>query len=36
MTNVEDQNLAIARQFIERFLGKGEMNLAEQLLSENV
>lgn len=36
MTDVENQNLAIARQFIEQFLGEGDMSLAEQLLNEKV
>jgi len=36
MTEVETQNLAIARKFIEEFLGKGNMSLAEELLDENV
>lgn len=36
MTEIETQNLAIARTFIEEFLGKGNMSIAEQVLDENV
>ena len=35
-TETEHQNLAIARTFIEKFLGKGDMSVAEQVLDENV
>ena len=35
-TELETQNLAVARKFIEQFLGKGDMSVAEQLLDENV
>ncbi|MBD2777013.1 ester cyclase [Iningainema tapete] len=36
MTELENQNLAIARTFVEQFLGKGDMSVAEQVLDENV
>jgi predicted ester cyclase len=36
MTDQETQNLLVARAFIEQFLGKGDMNIAEQVLDENV
>lgn len=35
-TEIETQNLAIARIFIEQFLGRGDMSVAEQVLDENV
>ncbi|MBE9158500.1 ester cyclase [Nodosilinea sp. LEGE 06152] len=36
MTDLESQNLAIARRYVEQFLGKGDMSLAAELLAENV
>ncbi|MCG9890904.1 MAG: ester cyclase [Thermosynechococcaceae cyanobacterium MS004] len=36
MTPTEEQNLAIARIFIEQFLGKGDMTVASDVLDENV
>jgi predicted ester cyclase len=36
MTPIEEQNLAIARVFIEQFLGKGDMAIAADVLDENV
>jgi predicted ester cyclase len=33
---MESVNLAIAHRFVEEFLGKGNMSLAEELLNENV
>jgi predicted ester cyclase len=36
MTPTEEQNLAIARIFIEQFLGKGDMSIAADVLDENV
>jgi predicted ester cyclase len=36
MTSTEEQNLAIARIFIEQFLGKGDMAIAADVLDENV
>jgi predicted ester cyclase len=36
MTEIENQNLTIAHKFVEYFLGQGDMNLAEELLSEKV
>lgn len=33
-TETENQNLAIAHTFIEQFLGKGDMSVAEQLLDD--
>lgn len=36
MTSTEEQNLAIARIFIEQFLGKGDMTVAQDVLDENV
>ncbi|MDX2211758.1 MAG: ester cyclase [Oculatellaceae cyanobacterium bins.114] len=36
MTLLEDQNLAIARIFVEQFLGKGDITVAEHVLDENV
>jgi predicted ester cyclase len=36
MTPTEEQNLAIARIFIEQFLGKGNMAIAADVLDENV
>ncbi len=36
MTEIESQNLAIARTFIEQFLGKGNISIAEQVLNEQV
>jgi predicted ester cyclase len=36
MTEIENQNLAIARTFIEQFLGKGDTSIAAQVLDENV
>lgn len=35
-TELERQNLAIARTFIEQFLGKGDLSVAEQVLDEQV
>lgn len=35
-TELENQNLAVARKFIEEFLGRGDMSVAEQVLDENV
>ncbi len=35
-TKLEDQNLAIAHTFVEQFLGKGDISVAEQVLDENV
>lgn len=35
-TEIERQNLAIARTFVEQFLGRGDMSVAEQVLDENV
>jgi hypothetical protein len=36
MTEIESQNLAIARTFIEQFLGKGDISIAAQVLDEQV
>jgi len=36
MTPTEEQNLAIARIFIEQFLGKGDITVAADVLDENV
>lgn len=36
MTPTEEQNLAIARIFIEQFLGMGNMTVAADVLDENV
>jgi 8-hydroxy-5-deazaflavin:NADPH oxidoreductase len=36
MIPIEEQNLAIARIFIEQFLGKGDMEIAADVLDENV
>lgn len=36
LTEADIQNLAIAHRYIEQFLGKGDMSLAEELLDENV
>lgn len=36
MTELESQNLAIARTFVEQFLGKGDISVATQVLDENV
>ena len=36
MTPTEEQNLAIARIFIEQFLGKGDMTVAADVLDENM
>ncbi|MBW4657892.1 MAG: ester cyclase [Drouetiella hepatica Uher 2000/2452] len=36
MTEIESQNLAIARTFIEQFLGKGDISIAPEVLDENV
>lgn len=36
MTPPEEQNLAIARIFIEQFLGKGDLTVASDVLDENV
>lgn len=36
MTPTEEQNLAIARIFVEQFLGKGDMAVAPEVLDENV
>lgn len=33
---LKNQNLIVARTFIEQFLGKGDMSVAEQVLDENV
>ncbi len=35
MTELEEQNLAVARRFVEQFLGKGDMSIAEEVLDEN-
>lgn len=35
-TELETQNLGIARKFIEQFLGRGDMSIAEAVLDENV
>jgi len=35
-TDLETQNLAIAKTFVEQFLGKGDMGVAETVLDENV
>jgi len=36
MTEIESQNLAIARTFIEQFLGQGDISIAPQILDENM
>ena len=36
MTPTEEQNLAIARIFVERFLGKGDLTVAADVLDENI
>jgi predicted ester cyclase len=36
MTEVENRTLEIAHRFVEQFLGKGDMSLAEELLSDDV
>jgi hypothetical protein len=33
---MEEANLLIARKFIEDFLGQGKMELAEELLDQNI
>lgn len=35
-TELEYQNLAVARRFVEQFLGKGDITIVEQILDENV
>ncbi|HEY9642786.1 MAG TPA: ester cyclase [Coleofasciculaceae cyanobacterium] len=35
-TEIERQNLAIARTFIEQFLGRGDLSVADQVLDETV
>jgi len=35
-TELETQNLAIARLFVEQFLGKGDLSVAETVLAETV
>lgn len=35
-TELENQNLIVARTFIEQFLGKGDLSVAEKVLDENV
>lgn len=35
-TELEITNLGVARKFIEQFLGKGDMTVAEAVLDENV
>jgi predicted ester cyclase len=36
MTEIETRNLNVAHQFIEQFLGQGDMSIAEQILDENI
>ncbi|MBE9136531.1 ester cyclase [Nodosilinea sp. LEGE 07088] len=36
MNEVESQNIAVAHRYVEQFLGKGDMSLAEELLDESV
>lgn len=36
MTELEIKNLSVARTFIEQFLGKGDMTVAEEVLDEHV
>jgi len=36
MTELERQNLAIARLFVEQLLGKGDLSIAPQVLDDNV
>lgn len=36
MTSTEEQNLTIARIFIEQFLGNGDMTVAADVLDENI
>lgn len=36
MNPIAEQNLAIARIFIEQFLGKGDMTVAANVLDEKV
>lgn len=35
-TALEAQNLAVARRFVEQFLGQGDMSVAPDVLAENV
>ena len=36
ITELETQNLAVVRKFVEQFLGKGDMSVAETVLDKNV
>lgn len=36
MSETENRNLAVARTFIERFLGKGDISVAEEVLDKEV
>ncbi|GAP98007.1 ester cyclase [Leptolyngbya sp. NIES-2104] len=36
MTEMETQNLGVARQFVEQFLGQGNVSIAEEILDENI
>lgn len=35
-TELENQNLSVARTFIEQFIGKGDLSVAQKVLDENV
>ncbi|MGG6269856.1 ester cyclase [Leptolyngbya sp. AN03gr2] len=35
-SELENQNLIVAHMFVEQFLGKGDMDVAEKVLAENV
>lgn len=36
ITELENKNLEIAQKFLQQFLGKGDMSVAEEVLDENV
>jgi len=36
MTDIESQNLAIAKTFIEKFLGQGNMSVADEVIDPSV
>ena len=36
MTDVEAQNLAVAHRYIEQFLGKGDISIAEEIFDEKI
>lgn len=36
MTELEEQNLRVARKFVKQFLGNGDLSIAEEVLDEQV